>query len=432
MIRNAVNTVEGTNPAPQPPRATAASVLMSGLVVGILVLMAVKQATDTAAPSVGDEIGYFAWQQSWLSDHDLDPTDDLAAWPGAQFAMTIQRDGRTVTINKYPTGWSQAILPFTATAQLILRIDQQFRGTTHRLDGTDSLIVRAAWIGSGVWMIVGVLAMFAAARHITAPLPAAIGVVSCWLGTAAFAYTWKLPIYAHAVASAMLGIAMWIAVVELPRGTSSSRRAVFAIVLGLMIGLLASTRPPDLVLLLPIALAMLPSLIKRPLAMVWIIVGAAPSVAVELLTRKHLYGSYLFDGYRFAGESFAFSPPNLFKVLFAFHTNPAFGRGIVAVHPIVVVAIIGLIMLLRGNRRALAAGALIAIVTTTVLYGSWWAWHLNYSYGARWSADLLPLWAIGVAALVDHISPRLRGFCVALVIVLACWSVIVCLGAMQV
>jgi hypothetical protein len=398
-------------------------------ILGTVCGAVIKQCFDVPQPMWGDEVGYYVWQQSWLSDFDSDPTNQIHAW-GDYERPTVLNGDRRVTLNKYSTGVSQMLLPFTATARAIVWIENKFFAANLPTDGSGALDVRIAWLGSAIWSIAGLLATFALARHVTSALPAAIATATCWAGTAAFAYTSRLPIFSHGPATAALAIAAWLIVVKLDDEHLVEGFSWSALAAGLFAGLVIAVRVPDLVWDLPLAIVLIMRARRIPLrtaiaAIGTILVGAALPLLIEIGTRKAAYGRWLFNGYAENHEAFYFGRYVL-DVLFRLKIGLGAGRGALVGHPIIVIALIGLIMqtiFARGDDRTLAIGTLIATIVTVLIYGSWWFWTLGYSYGARWTADPLALWTIGVAFWLSRASSRWFIRCVGIVAGLALWSI---------
>jgi len=95
-----------------------------------------------------------------------------------------------------------------------------------------------------------------------------------------------------------------------------------------------------------------------------------------------------------------------------------------AVHPLTILVTAGLVwMVVMSPRRRAACLLLFSIVLTIYLYSCWSTWHLGFSYGARWSSDLLVIWSIGLALLIKKTSPRKPWRWVYVLLPLAVWSV---------
>jgi hypothetical protein len=403
------------------------------LVIACVVIMGgtiTRIAIEEPRFNAADEAGYFAWQQSILTDGDLNPTDELLETYAGGFPSWKWVAGERVLVNKYSTGISQAIVPLTAPTYAVLSIT-----STQGLTGAEPAMVWAAWVAVALWSCVGLWAMYGALRHagIESSI-AALSVAAAWAGTAAFAHSWKMSLWSHGIGVSIAAIVWYLSIAFL-----TGRRGVCRILLiGLLVGMALAIRVTNALVLLPICVYVGWRVLKESdglrtigrSALVALPMALIP-VGIELFTRKHVYGEWLFNGYRFGGEGFFWPPPYVWNVLFHFDTGPIEGgRGIVFAHPVVLVAVAGLIgaMLHRG-RRDLACLSLCVAVAFSLLYGAWWFWDLGYSFGARWSADLLPVWALGVGCFVVWTKSLPRRACFFLVPVVA-WSLIYCSGGL--
>ncbi len=409
----------------------------------ILLGTVVRIFTEEPRFNAADEAGYFAWQQSVLSDCDLNPTDDLLQTYAGGFPSWKRVDGDRVLVNKYSTGISQAIFPFTAPTFLVLGLSNQILGTRFVMDGFDPPMIWAGWLAVAAWSCGGLAATFAVIVRLGIGRgSAAIATICAWAGTAAFAHSWKMSLWSHGIGMSVLACAMYL-IVRVAHGHRSPR---ILVALGAMVGLAIAVRATNAVLLGPIVLfAVLHTLAlpgerrkwSRPEVLSALLL-ALPAmlipICIELGVRKYVYGEWLFNGYAFGGEGFHWPPPYIGRVLFHLDFGPIEGgRGVVPAHPVVLVAIVGLLFLAsraEAARRWFAVSALASIALMVVLYGAWWFWDLGYSFGARWSADLLPIWAIGIATAIHTIHARpIRSVYYLLPMVV--WSLVYCSGGLS-
>jgi hypothetical protein len=384
-----------------------------------------------------DGTGYFAWQQSWITDLDFDVTDDIATHDTPFFPFMHARGDALVVINKYPTGVSQMILPATASAQLAVLAWNRMTGDDVPEDGRAPLVIAAADLAVSAWSIVGLWFLFLTARHLTAPLPAAIATCAIWLGTAAFVYTWKLPLWSHGVSLAALSIAAWASIVRSDRDAMLAGAIRPALLVGFFFAMAIAIRPTHALVLLPLGLLLLQrwiqSMLTRPSGALawagWVIAGAIVPLGVEMASRLLLYGSVFFDGYANTSEGFDFTAPYLSNVLLFVEFGPVSGgRGILFAHPIVIIGLAGLLSAMfhwRGEKRWLAIGGWMTFAMTAYLYGSWWFWNLGWSYGARWSSDMAVPMGIGIAWFVHRFHNRPYR-ALSYLVVLVFWSLLVC------
>jgi hypothetical protein len=363
-------------------------------------------------PVLLDAMGYYAWAQSILADGDVDLGNQLAGNP---FHPLVEIDGRSVHNNKYSIGWTLVALPFMAAGQAAVVAVNALSGASLPLDGLAPIVVRAAWLGVGLFGTLGLFAAHETVRRIVDAPVAFWSVLLAWAGTSAVAYTWKVPSMSHVVSLGAVAICYWMAVLCAER---PSRKYRF--LMGLAGGLAVATRIVNLPLLLPAL--MLAGRTGGWRSVVPGLAGFAIPVGLQIAVWKLAYGVFYFDGYAVGGFGFSPSAYNTLKVLFSSR------HGLFFWHPVTVLSVAGLALtVIAGKpRRSVAAGVLAALVLQVAVYGSWSLWSLGWSHGARWTTDCLVLWAMGIAWFLDDArSRRWRG--VAYVACAACVAVTVLL-----
>jgi hypothetical protein len=423
----------------------AARLMLAVPIVVILLGTLLRCATEAPQMNAADEAGYFAWQQSWLTDRDLNCTDELLqSYAGGFERWHSSPSGERTLINKYSTGVSQAILPVTALVHGAILISNRLFCTTIAEDGFAPLNVWSAWLAVAIWSCFGVYATYRVLQTWTRDATiAAVATTCAWAGTAAFAHTWKMSLWSHGVGLSLVAITTWMCVLVTRPGTRFARSFAIAATIGLLGGLALAVRATNLLMLAPIGLFLIAALGSRgragwirlaKIAIVAVPVALIP-IGIELGTRWINYGSATFNGYAENGEGFFWPPPYVGKVLFHVDFGPMEGgRGVVPSHPVVVVAVLGLLMMLRTPSYALrlyAGCSLLIIAITVLMYGAWWFWDLGYSFGARWSADLYTVWAVGIAMFVVHAHAGVKRWrCVYYLLPMVTWSIVYCSGAL--
>ena len=259
-----------------------------------------------------------------------------------------------------------------------------------------------------------------------------------WLGTAAFVYTWKLPLWSHGAGMSMVAIAGYLGLVRCSTSAMAKPDWWSAIGFGFFGAMAIAVRPTHLLLVAPMGVVVLIRLIREmrvdfsgPTKFILAgFLGAVVPLGAEMLTRYFAFGSIFFNGYAAKGEGFDWSSPNFWNVLFYTHVGPIDGgRGILTAHPITLLALVGLTLAffkMKSAWRWYVLGSIVAFVATAYIYGSWWFWNLGWSYGARWSADFFFPISLGVALLIAivHQRPQRSLWYVA---PLALWSIATCL-----
>lgn len=407
--------------------------------LGIILGSISKQLVDDSKPWPGDEEGYIAWQMSWITDFDCDPTNNLKAFNTTFYPWTVEVHGKTVTVDKYSTGLSQAIVPFTAVAQGMIHLGNQFLRWDMAEDGTAPFVTRMAWIGVSCWCIAGMMGMYATLRHFFSPRIAAVVTSAIWAGTSVFAYTWKLPLWCHGTSLSMICIDSYLVLVALPHSMYWRRISLAS---GFFAAMALVVRPTNILILIPLGLCAIRNCFIRAhspyphgkwshpiLRIALLFVGMIPPIAIELGTRYFAYGNPFFEGYAYKGETMDWTCPHLYDVLL-FLGLDGFrgGQGVFTAHPITALAMIGLFwqfMSGQGQLRWLSLGWLLALIATIYMYGCWWFWNLGASYGARWAADFAIVWAMGLAYMIHRFHTRPER-AIAYLCPLAVWSISTC------
>lgn len=121
------------------------------------------------------------------------------------------------------------------------------------------------------------------------------------------------------------------------------------------------------------------------------LVTVAPQLAIyEKSTGRMLVSSY-------GDLTFTFASPHLWGVLFSVQ------KGLFFWSPLLLAGVAGYFVR-NPAARAYAPGAAIVFAADTYLIASWWDWQFGASYGHRGFIDLLPLFAIGLAAFIAWVS----------------------------
>jgi hypothetical protein len=355
---------------------------------GSLFLVFLNLWVAVPRPGTEDPMGYYAWAESVMDDGDIDPSNQLA---GNSNSAVIQVNGRPVRNNRYGIGWTLVALPFMAAGRAAGVTVNAAAGTRLAHDGRSALVVRMAWLGIGLFATLGLLAAHEVTRRVFDPPVAFWSVLLAWAGTSAFVYTWKAPALSHPVSLASIAISYWMAVLCAERPSWK-----YPFLMGLAGGLAVATRLVDLPLLLPALL-----LVGGNRAWMRVLLAAAGfaiPVGIQVAVWKTVYGVFYFNGYAANGEGFSPSVYYTLKVLFSSR------HGLFFWHPVTLLCVAGLTMAIvhRARWRGLAAAILAVLAFQSLLYGSWSSWSLGWSYGARWAADGLILWALGLGAFLHY------------------------------
>ena len=143
-------------------------------------------------------------------------------------------------------------------------------------------------------------------------------------------------------------------------------------------------------------------------------------ILIQLVAWKTIYGSYIY--YSYQGESFDFSSPNLWGVLFSnFH-------GLFNWHPIALIGLIGFIFHCIKERSGLSF--CISIVSISYINASWWSYWFGSSFGNRAFEGIFLFIMLGVAYLITYAlkSERMKYIFTFISLILITWNTQLLIG----
>lgn len=177
----------------------------------------------------------------------------------------------------------------------------------------------------------------------------------------------------------------------------STKRALFLYIASIFAGLLVLIRVVDVVLIIPIlALAVYRIRSKRPLLISAVILAV---FGLIFLLYNHLsYGNAFTVGYNLSsGQSGIALGINVFNLLFSDT------RGLFIWSPLILLSVIGLVWYSLKSKTAILIFLLPSILLLGV-YNFWSNWWAGVSAGQRFFIVLAPLFALGIAYLLEKIK----------------------------
>lgn len=338
-----------------------------------------------------DGIGYYMYTRSIALDGDLHFANEYGAlYPG------IALDGlRTPTghiANHYAIGPGLLWLPFFLAAHG-LALALAAAGLPVATDGYGPLYQAAIAIGSIVYGSLGMALTYGATRRLF-PGTALAACAILWLATNIIYYMVIEPSMSHmcSLFATSLLFAVWMG--GRPEPTWARCLAV-----GAAGGLVALVRQPDVTLLLVPVLDYL--LLRRPLlahARALALVGAGFGAVfwVQLLAWQTLNGSPLVSGYLASGAwGFNWRSPRLLEVLGSTE------HGLLLWHPVLLFALAGLALMLRDDLR-LGLLLWLGFLSQAYLIAAWSFWSQGDAFGGRMFIASTPIFALGLAALLQR------------------------------
>ncbi len=356
----------------------------------------------------GDGVGYYAYLPSVVLDGDLDLANQYAALLPPDHHLVAARTTTGKSFNYWPIGPALLWLPFFVLAHgLALLLNAV--GVAIRLDGCgywhQAFVIAGsvACGGAALWLA------FDVARRVARQASAmwAVALVAC-AGNLSYYMTAEASL-AHATAAFVVSLffAVWLRT----RGRHGPSRAAL---LGALAGLVAVVRTQDVLLVVvPLAAELAASFASarrqggaRAVAMTvgHAVTMAAAAVAVyspQFFVSATLYGTWWRPPQLYAFwqgvPQFTWSSPHLWSVLFSAEA------GLLVWHPIFALALLGALPLWRRDlHHGLLAVALVGgVLAQTYVLGCWFDWAQGRSFGGRSFVSCLPLFATGLAALID-------------------------------
>lgn len=170
--------------------------------------------------------------------------------------------------------------------------------------------------------------------------------------------------------------------------------------LGLVIGLAGAIRQQNILHALSLPLLLIAQ--RRMRAVDWAIVGMAAVGAVLIFSIPWIVWSAAGPApfFSYTEGKFYWSQPKPWLVLFV----PGY-HGLLLFHPVLWLAVVGLIWLLR-SRPALRPAVIVAVLVQLYLLSTWYWLSLGASVGHRGFMTVMPLLLMGMAAFVERVQHR--------------------------
>ena len=274
-------------------------------------------------------------------------------------------------------------------------------------------------LGSITYGAIGLWLIYCLCRRRFGPAPSVTAVALLWLGSNVLYYMVAEPSMAHT--SSLFALGLFFYRWDGQQGEETSRGGLM---LGLAGGLVVLVRVPDAIFVALPILGMLPQLLRAPVRFLRRLAlfasGAFVAFLPQLVVWQVLYGS-IISGYLSlsGGLAFHWLSPQWWQVLFSgFH-------GLYTWHPLLLAATLGLVLLARRSPRERRFTLLLAIGLLMQLYlvSVWREWWQGDSFGGRMFISAMPIFALGLAALLDRLSQGRYLAAVMLVsLVLLAWN----------
>ncbi len=361
-----------------------------------------------------DAVEYYAHLRSLYQDHDVDFANEFE-----HFGILTRYDKirPTVTGHRrtiFSVGPALLWLPFYALGDAVARVQGDLQ------DGYAPAHVRAVCLGSLFYGVVGLLLLHALLASVVPRATATVTVLLLQYATFLYWYVVYEPVMSHAGSFFCAALVLWT---WWPgrRALSTSR----ALVTGALIGLAATVRWQNAVLLLlpaasllvgpdgpvawwrarrnarastpGLALALVPGLRLGAGVLLAFVFGVSP----QLLAWKAVFGSFLLADPPHGRDFLRLDHPYLLETFFSSR------HGLFYWTPLLWGAYLGVGLLWRRERLlGLMLGVPIVLMTwVNVCSGDWWA---GGSFSNRRFDSLLPLLAVGLALTLEALVRVVR------------------------
>lgn len=395
----------------------------------LVLVFALSLPAVTPRIYASDEIQYFAYLRSLWFDRDVSFENEyrrfyergVAADAGFHetFLERTTETGRR--INFATLGCAILWSPFYAAA------DAWVAATGRGRDGDSQPYVAAVSYGSAVYGLLALLLAASLAREITGAGVAAALLV--WVGTPLLFYTHVAPPMSHACSAFAVSLFVWTWWQVRRRWTLGG-----GVALGLAGALMAMVREQDVFFVagpaLDLGLTLLHHRWQRHYRETLALLRAAGAAAVAFVVGwlPQLLAYQALNGYpgpsRLVRRKMDWTAPHFLDVL----VSPA--HGFLVWTPLVVIAVAGLVLLLRGDARTREAGegrrrfavcALLMLVLQVYIAGSVESWTVAGAFGQRRFVAVTALLVVGLAAVVAAVRTRAARVALGAACALAAW-----------
>lgn len=355
----------------------------------------------------GDGIYYWAYTRSIYFDHDLVITNELAHHYSHEGNNSINTDENKLNFNskniypsnyRQPPGVSISWLPFFFIADIIVRL-LSVLGFIIAVNGYSDYYQIIVGLGNIIFIIIGMIFLYKLIRSFYEKKIAVLSVFTILLSTNLFYYSSIDIVNSHPF-SFMLSCLFFF----IWNRTITKRKLYEWLMLGILLGLLTSTRNQDITLGSILAFEILYKLhksrhesflfIKKTIKdLLMITSGFIIGLFPQIYLWKIVHGNFLMIPYG-GLSSFNFTNPHILEVFMNYKT------GFLYYSPIIILAISGLLII--RNKSFIVIALLTSLVIQYYLIASWNGWQQGESYGIRMFISSMPIFTLGLSEIIKN------------------------------
>lgn len=344
-----------------------------------------------------DALGYYLYLPAHFIYDDLRtmafiPKIMADYQPSSSFYQAFQVQGQPPghLVMKYPIGLALLEAPFFAIGHWLAK------ALGYPADGFSAPYQMSIAYGALAYATAGLALLRRVLLRFFSDLLTLLTLVLLVLGTNYLQYTAYDGAMTHSVCFTLYALLLWCTV-----RWHETPRLRWAAGIGLALGLLVTVRPSELVaVLLPLLwgvgsgadLRTKTGLAQRH----WQHLAAAAVVGLVAVSPQLLYwkwatGHFLF--YSYEKQTFSFLHPHIWEVIFSFR------KGWLIYTPLMTLALLGLAMLWRRDRR-LAVPVLVFTISNIWIVSAWDIWWYGGSFGQRAMVQSYAVLSLPLAAVL--------------------------------
>jgi hypothetical protein len=335
-----------------------------------------------------DGLAYFMWLQSVAADHDLDLANQAEKFGDLNSYQVFLNEETGQYASVFPYGSAFLYLPWYWLASVANTFSLFHVNDQYFLQHQGAVFPYSFFpmLGTNLLALLAVILAFFTARRVSSPGASLLSALALFLGTPFLYYATIEPFMAH-----VPGTFLTVLLIYLLVGHRERTAAWFF--MGLVSGIALLVRWQLALFAVPIALLGLVNGQWRRLLLF---------ATGFLLLAWHLPFSWL----RMYGKPWVV--PAAVQGQQAFLAGPVYvrevllapERGLLIWSPLVVLALIGLVLLLRRQARLSVTLALMFLLQV-LMNASLHDWGGGWAFGMRRMTEMYPIWVIGLATLLE-------------------------------
>jgi hypothetical protein len=310
--------------------------------------------------------------------------------------------------NKYFAGTAVALMPFFCIAHTFSVLTGQETSGYEKPYMFSVAMAAVFYCLAGLYLLSLTLGLLQFSRKVT------ISVLSAFaFGSHLFYYTIAEPGMSHVYSFFFVALFVYAGCLVFQKNqTSATKWLAFAL------GMLILIRPVNamVVLLIPFFSNGISDFVNHPL---WnkkqlprILSSFAlftAIISVQPIIYKVSTGEFFTDSYK--GESFNFTEPAFFSILFSFK------KGLFIYTPMFLLSVLGFIYWFRQSTYR-AGWMLAALIVIIYVLSSWWNWWYGGSFSSRVFVEFIPLFAILLAGWIQETNKKVVYVFITLLVVI--------------